>query len=238
MNLPAEIAKPKTKKHRVVIDPNNVLPFEVCEHSLQYYDQDEYKYLLHYARAFPDGRIPVVQYLLIRFHPLIIKTCGHYHTALEMEWRDLISFARQKFIELLYRFKLDSSLYFRTYIETALRRAIYDRVLFESRRKLLLKATSLEALHETDAFMQHKELILDAVEPAEDYGDILKKLLRFVETSQELTEEDRTLFRLRFIEGCSLQQAGTKLKLASFYVVTRQRYIRKVLGEYAQKYLL
>ena len=237
--------KPKNKKRRVIIEPENVLPFDVSPEALVFYKQDEYKYLIHYARSYPEGMIPIVQYLLLRFHPLIIKISGHYFPALDMEWRDLISFTRQKFIELVYRFNLCSSLYFRTYIQTALRRAIYDRVLFESRRKALLNATSLDAWSQNPGSEGNPEhyaldgsLSQEPEYPTEDFSLILEKVIAYVAEDQLFTLEDRHLFKLRFLEGCSLEQIRSKLGKPNFYIIARQRYIREHLIAFAQKYLI
>lgn len=230
----------KGKKQKVVINPENVLAFEVTDEDMQtFYAEDEYKYLIHYIRAFPEGRVPIMQYLLIRFHPLIIKVSGRYVKVLDMEWRDLISFTRCKFIELIYRFKLRSSLYFRTYIETALRRAVYDRVLYETRRKSLLAAQSVEEIHNNaESHPLPAELTCQAENPHEDLKGVLHKINEFVLASPEVTAQDKIIYGLRFIEGNSLQETCKKLKLPSFVVVDRQKHIRKVLQEYAKKCLV
>lgn len=238
MDLPVtSIPEKKSKKRRVIVDPSNLLPFEVPEDARVFYRDDEYKYLIHYARSFPTGQVPVFQYLMVRFHPLIIKTSGHYFSVLGMEWRDLISFTRQKFLELVYRFNLKSSLYFRTYIQTALRRAVYDKVLFEARRKELSKAVSLNHINRSDEELHQKELSVMPVN-SEDSALVLSKILHFVEITDELTEEDRLIFKLRFIEHSTIEETKVLVKQPNFYIVARQRVIRAVLKKYAQEKLL
>lgn len=243
--------KLKKNRRKVVINPDDLLPFEVTEELRVLYRDDEYKYLIHYARAFPTGQIPVLQYLLIRFHPLIIKLSGYYFQVLGMEWRDAISFSRQKFLELIYRFKLNSSLYFRTYIQIALRRALYDRVLFESRRKELSKATSLDNVPKEGNDIYPNELKVFQGS-SEDAALVLKKLVSFVGTSERFSKEDKLIFKMRFMERATIENTKkalkieakisktnvNKLKYTNLYILTRQRAIRDILKQYAQQKLI
>lgn len=226
------------ERRRITIDTAAYLPFEVTPTARALYEQDDYKYLVHYIRACPDGQIPALQFLLLRFHPLIVKLCGRYNTAMNMEWNDLINFARQKFIELIYRYNLNSSLYFRMYIATALRRALYDKVLFELRRKKLSQAVSFDGA-DADALLGDAAAVTyKPEEELEDVAAVAGELVRFVKTTAELSPLEKRLFALRFVQGLHLKEVCKQLDIASFNAVALQRKVRKVLQAHARKHLV
>src|SRR6266481_2826151 len=111
------------RKHhtKLKLDRTRVLSFYLNDSQIRLYEQDIYKYLIHLLKIFPTDEFRIIQFLLLQFHPLIICICRKFHgKKIMLDWTDLISFARYCFVELVYRFNLDSTLYFKTFIPLAL----------------------------------------------------------------------------------------------------------------------
>lgn len=150
--------KPKTI---LKLDRRNLLPFYLTHEQKALYDADEYKYLVHLLKVTSDDNLCILQYLLLKFHPLILKTCFIFIKRIPIDWIDLISFAKNSFIELIYQFDLDSSLYFRKYMSMALPRAINDYCVYEIRRGKLHSAIRLDELQisEQEALIKDQALL-------------------------------------------------------------------------------
>jgi DNA-directed RNA polymerase specialized sigma24 family protein len=204
------------------------------------YQRDDYKFIIHYIRAFPDGDIPAMQYLLVSFHPLVVALCGHYSHYIKLEWRDLLSFAMQRFIELVYRYPIQSGLYFRTYIQIALRRAIRDKVLFESRRHLLHAAVSLQDTKEgeTEDSSHHNDPSLSVKMEHEGTYEVAQKLVAFAMRYNGFTRQDRLIFEYRILRGMSIHDTSQKTLIPSAIIQLRDPFIRKTLKSHAQAKLL
>jgi hypothetical protein len=136
---------------RLLLDRERVLPFYITPKQKELYDRDDYKYLIHLLKIYPTDEFHIIQYLLLKFHPLIIKTCKKYLTKkINMDWTDLISFARYSFVEMVLRFNLNSTLFFKVFIPIALDRAMNDFLLYDARRKGLRNAVRLDTMHYQD----------------------------------------------------------------------------------------
>ena len=164
------------------------------------YDADPYKYLIHVVKAFPDDRYRIIQFLVLKFHPLLLKVCQKYvKKNIAMDWTDLLSFAKYSFVELIYRFDLNSTLYFCTYMPLALDRALNDYHVYDLRRTGLENATKLEDLQmEARETLLQESLDIQGVSEEEPMRsdaivDYKQNCLKFVETVLTLIPEDKEL---------------------------------------------
>src|ERR1700723_1818673 len=133
---------------KLLLDRDRVLPFYLTPRQYEIYQHDDYKYLIHLLKIYPTDEFHIIQYLLLKFHPLILNTCHKFYAKkINMDWTDLISFARYSFVELVLRFNLNSTLFFKTFIPLALDRAINDFLLYDIRRKSIRSAIRLDRLH-------------------------------------------------------------------------------------------
>jgi len=196
--------KPETLKK---LNRLNVLPFYLSEELQELYDQDEYKYLIHLLKCNPNDEHRILQYLLLKFHPLIIKTCSKYSKLIPMDWMDLIGFGRYAFIELIYRFNLGGTLYFRTYIPLALSRALNDLYVYLSRRWGMNSATSLDTC-----------------------SDYVQEFLRSTDyvTSNHTNTETMAIWEGHTDVGDEIK--GYVLGLVTFPLIHRKIYLEATLG--------
>ena len=215
-----------TKKARTLLklDRDNVVPFYLTMEQVALYNQDDYKWLIHLLKVFPDDQFQILQYLLLKFHPLIIKTCSTYARKITIDWMDLISFARHSFIELIYRFNLDSTLYFKMYITLALPRAINDYCVYDNRRQQLHNAIRLDELPQTT-----REEIIGANEeiygPAVDLQQKKLEFIEFIEHCPQVPPLDRQIFKAFAVN----QDYATIAKLHSVSVATARVTVQNCL---------
>ncbi len=185
-----------SKKARTIakLDRDNTLPFSITAEQKFLYDQDDYKYLIHLMRVFPNDEFMILQYLIVKFHPLVIKTCHKFNRKINIDWLDLIGFARHCFIELVYRFDLNSTLYFKMYISLALPRAINDYYVYDKRRTSLNQATRLDELPQgsREALIEANYDIYGCDERTEQQ-DLKLELVEFI-NSQSIPPIDKKVF--------------------------------------------
>ncbi len=122
---------------------------ELPEEHLALYAQDDFKYLIHVLRTDPSDPFRILQFLTVRFYPLLVSTCGKYSkSGLKGSWLDLISQAKTRFVILVYQFKLDGTLYFRQYITTALDRYFCTYLSYIIKRKSVLDTISINTAYQ------------------------------------------------------------------------------------------
>lgn len=218
--------KPETQ---LKLDRDRVLPFYITPEQAARYAEDEYKYIIHLYRLFPTDEFHVLQFLLLKFHPLILKICHKFHEKkIELDWMDLVSFARYSFVELVMRFDLNSTLYFKTYIPMALDRAVNDFHIYDIRRKNLIGAIRLDALTPParEALLQEYADITNqntesTDQPANLLADYKVECIHFVEIHPEITPQDKEIFLGYYLRGQEIEEVARKANLSP--EVTKRR---------------
>lgn len=199
------------------LDRTRVLPFYLTQEQIALYDQDIYKYLIHLLRCFPEDIFHITQFLLLQFWPLIIRTCGRYKD-MPYDWTDILAFGRYSFMELILRFDLNSTLYFKTYIPLALDRACNDLRIYDQRRKGLLNAIRLDQVsnYERDAIMQEHTAVsnLENSEYSQDdLQDYKDECLHFVERNKGIDPIDKYVFLEHYMRNRDLADIAKGKKL-------------------------
>jgi hypothetical protein len=197
---------------RLLLDRERVLPFYLTPRQKELYDQDDYKYLIHLLKIYPTDEFHIIQYLLLKFHPLIIIICKKYLSKqINMDWTDLISFARYSFVELVLRFNLNSTLFFKTFIPLALDRAINDFLLYDIRRKGLRNAVRLDSLHfqDKDHLLQENCLVQnkdnrETETHTSHVDEYRKECISFVETLTGYTALEKQVFLENYVRNKAL----------------------------------
>lgn len=201
------------------LDRTRTLPPYLSKRQAKLYEQDIYKYLIHLLKIFPTDEFHVVQFLLLQFHPLILRVCRKFNAKnIQLDWMDLVSFARYCFVELLYRFDLNSTLYFRTFIPLALDRAINDYLMYDLRRKALFNSVRLDQLTvgEKDTVLkEHSEI--SGYENSDTSNEALKaykdECIHYVEKHTEIAIEDKDIFLEHFLRGVDLSTIAKQKRL-------------------------
>ena len=205
------------------LDRTRVTSFYISADEKKLYDADEFKYIIHVLKMYPSDPFHILQYLMLRFHPMIIGTCKKYlEKQIAMDWLDLLSFARYSFVELVMRFNLDSTLFFKKYIPMALDRALNDYHIYDIRRRDLVHAIQLDALpaHEQDAVLAAQDDLLNQDNTESNYNQnelamFREEVLRYLETAPELKPLDRQIFRSHFLDGLKVQEVAARLGLTT-----------------------
>jgi RNA polymerase sigma factor (sigma-70 family) len=207
------------------LDRSRVLPFYITREESILYDRDSYKYLIHALKCFPNDQYHILQYLLLKFHPLIISLCRKYESkGIMMDWLDLVSFARASFVELIYRFDLTSGIYFPTYIPIALDRCIRDYHMYHIRRKALMRCSvSMDSLPEN---MQHSIINThmdcndhgspqhEQVEQAQFLSHCKEEIFHFIE-KRNTSERSKLAFKLVYFEGKTIPEVALELEMSA-----------------------
>ena len=167
------------------------------------YDADPYKYLIHLVKAFPDDRYRVIQFMTLKFHPLLLKVCQKYvKKNIDLDWTDLLSFAKYSFVELIYRFDLNSTLYFCVYMPLALDRALNDYHVYNLRRQNLENAIRLEDMQmETKETLIQESYDIQGLSPEDGNAEVMmdsiieykQECLQFVELVPDMLPEEKAL---------------------------------------------
>lgn len=226
----------KKQATQLKLDRDRVLSFYLTPEQKELYDQDDYKYLIHLLKIFPTDEFHIIQYILLKFHPLIIKVCRKFYLKkIDMDWMDLISFARYSVVELVLRFDLSSRLYFRTYLPLALDRAVNDYFVYSMRRRGLRNAVRLDTIPSADqdnVLREHANFsnldIEEQTHPAGAIKDYRDECLHFIESHTEFTIPEKELFLRHFIRHEELEDIikGNGLGLAK-----AKRIIQRMLFE-------
>jgi hypothetical protein len=224
--------KPETQKK---LDRERVLPFYLTVQERALYDQDDYKYLIHLLKVFPTDEFHILQYLLLKFHPLIIKVCRKYYAKkIDLDWTDLISFARYSLVELVLRFDLTSTLYFRTYIQLALDRAVNDYHVYDIRRHRIRNAIRLDKVPDKEIYLreQHtflnQDMPLETEHPAGSIKDYRDECIHFVEKHPRFSIQDKDLFYRHFVKHEDLDILATQRAISNEQA---KRLIQQILLE-------
>jgi hypothetical protein len=199
---------------------DNVLPPFITAEQLVLYEKDPYKYIIHLLRTSPEDDFHVLQFLYLKFYPLVIKICGHYRSMLEMDWVELVSFTKNLFMELVFRFDLNSTLYFRTYMPIALSRALYDHYAFEQRRSGLLTASSLDSVEEIKAdtlIREHHENHTSGFSN-EYLKECKEEIGHFLETCPTLNQVEKQMFTDIYIYGKDITEVASGLQCSTLDV--------------------
>lgn len=217
------------------MDRQNILPFWITPAEKVLYDQDDYKYLIHLYRIFPTDEFHILQFLLLQFHPLILRVSAKYQQkGIALDWVDIVSFARYSFVELVHRFNLDSTLYFKTYIPLALDRALNDWMIYDIRRRDLLGASRLDSLPAAtrDAVLESGMQDVNTDEMSEEVqAGWRAECLSFVDHHPDFLDSDRQLFRAHYLNG---QQAAALAREHSLPTEVIKRRLSRVMQEVKQ----
>ena len=197
---------------RLLLDRERVLPFYVTPRQAELYKLDDYKWLIHLLKVYPTDEFHIIQYLLLKFHPLIINICKKYlNKKINMDWTDLISFARYSFVEMVLRFNLNSTLFFKVFIPIALDRAMNDFLLYDARRKGLTNAVRLDNLRfqDRDMLLQENCLVQNKdnkeVEKNTTHVDEYRKeCISFVENLPGFTNLEKQVFLENYVKNKAL----------------------------------
>lgn len=198
------------------LDRSRIIGFYLTPRQHALYIEDEYKYLVHLFRLYSTDEFHILQYLLLKFHPLILSICFKYSKRqVSMDWRELVSFARSIFAELVMRFDLNDTLYFRTYLRLALDRALSDRFLFEDRRKSLTSAIRLDVAeeHERDAYMMQHATFTNVETENTNVTGLMEDSLVLIEASPDLTPMAKWVFVQTFVQDKTLQEIASMIGL-------------------------
>jgi RNA polymerase sigma factor (sigma-70 family) len=227
--MPIGVRKAKTLEK---FDRLRVLPLYITDDQRQLYEKDHYKYLIHVLRTQPHDELRILQFLFLKFYPLVVKICKHYRNLLSLDWIDLISYAKQQFIELIYRYDLGSTLFFRTYMPIALSRTIHDYYLYENRRKGVLGAESLDGMEEfyregqmEDAanFSNNEDEQLDLQAQAKI------EIKNFIDTCPKLTTWQREIFRRIYFQNEPIQELAGKLQTTTLAIKLEMSDVLKLV---------
>lgn len=228
-----------TKKQHVQVrlDRNNVTAPYLSPEEVELYERDEYKYVIHLLKTQPNDEYRILQFLLLKFYPLIVKTAARYSKVLSLDWTELISFTRHAFIELVYRFNLSGTLYFKTYIPIALRRALYDYLLYEKRRHSLLAAVHLDSMEAPvkEAVVHEAQPLLDwdsSHPQAAMFASCKEEIRKFVESSPELVDRDRVIFFSLFYQGKSADATAQQLRTSAAEIRKSQQFTLEVVRDH------
>ena len=195
--------KPETQ---LKLDRTRVLSFYLSPEQKHLYDQDDYKYLIHLLRIFPTDEFRIVQYLLLKFHPLILRVAHKYaKKGIALDWLDLVSFTKYSFVELVMRFTLESTLYFKTYIPLALDRAVNDWHIYDIRRRAILNAVRLDAATTTDRdkyIAEHRDIL--NFEETDEAVEYKQECVLFLDGNIGIPPLNKTLFRQHYLENIPL----------------------------------
>jgi hypothetical protein len=199
---------------KLLLDRERVLPFYITQEQRELYEADEFKYLIHLLKVYPTDEFHIIQYLLLKFHPLLINTCKKFYAKkINLDWTDLLSFARYSFVELILRFNLNSTLFFKTYIPLALDRAINDFLLYDIRRLGLQNAVSLDSLpfQERELFLRENVIVQNKdnreTECHEDHVDEYRaECVTFVRKLPNFTHLEKQVFIENFVKNKALIQ--------------------------------
>jgi len=137
-------------------------------------------------------------------------------TVSSIDWLDLISFTKNAFIELVYQFNLDSSLFFRKYISIALPRAINDYCVYNIRRRNLHAAVRLDdmLIPEQEALLNGQSSISQEREDQMDLQQRKRELFVFIQDTRKLTDPEKKII-LEFLEEKDYTALARKHKRSS-----------------------
>lgn len=159
----------------------------------------------------PNDELKILQYLLLKFYPLIIKTSKKYSKMLRMDWSDTVAFTKHAFVELIYRFDLSSTLYFKAFMPLALKRALYDYFLYIDRRSAIYGAQRLDSLplgikesviHDSQKFYSTE----NKKQELQDFKAEIKELV----ITGNYTELQKNIFLAVYFHGLSINEAAKK----------------------------
>jgi len=126
---------------------------------------------------------------------------------------DLISFARYSFVELVLRFPLNSTLFFKVFMPIALDRAVNDFLLYDTRRRSLRNALRLDNLQTQDRdslFEEHNTVLNKNNREVEDHGSHIEEYrtecIEFIKRHKKFSALDKQLFLENFVKNKALVQ--------------------------------
>lgn len=221
------------------LDRSRVLPFYLTPEEKALYDQDDYKYLIHLYRLFPTDHFHVLQYLMLKFHPLILRVCSKYHNrGIGLDWAELVSFARHAFVELIMRFTLKSTLYFRTYIPLALDRAVNDRFIYAMRRLPLTGAVRLAPMEPQvqDALLEESNQFLNTDgEDEAAFLSMMQEVLGFVDGHYDFTPQERAIFREFYVTQLPIDEIALKRNMRPDVTQKKLKRVLRITKEHVKK---
>lgn len=225
---------------KILLNRENVLAPYLSPRQAEIYAEDEYKYLIHLLKLFPTDEFKITQYLLLKFHPIILIICKKYYMKkINLDWLDLISFARYSFIELVLRFNLNSTLYFKVFIPLALDRAINDFLLYDMRRIRLRNALRMDKMttEDRDSILEEHQIVTnkenkDLEISSGKIDEYRTECVEFVKSHSGFTPMEKHIFLENYIRNKPLIQICKSRNFAVEKVAPRMQEILEELRDH------